>query len=105
MSGQGISQILVYCIVLIGLGYPLGLYMARVYTAERMRNGVLRALEGGFYRAVRADAKKEQDWKSYGTTVLVFSVLFFSVVYVVQRVQGHLFLDPDHLKGVPAHLS
>jgi K+-transporting ATPase A subunit len=31
LSGQGISQIIVYAIVLIALSYPLGLYMARVY--------------------------------------------------------------------------
>jgi potassium-transporting ATPase potassium-binding subunit len=105
MSGQGISQILVYCIVLVALGYPLGLYMARIYSAERIRNGALRSLESGFLRVIRADAKQEQGWKSYGTTVLVFSVCFFSLLYLVQRVQGHLFLDPDHLKGVPAHLS
>ena len=105
MTGQGIAQILFYCVVLIVLGYPLGAYMARVYSAERIRFRVLRAVERGFYRAIRADAAKEQNWKSYGTTVLVFSVLFFTVVYAIQRLQGHLFLDPDHLKGVPAHLS
>ena len=27
------------------------------------------------------------------------------VLYAIQRLQGHLFLNPDHLKGVPAHLS
>ena len=62
-------------------------------------------LEQGFYRLVRTDAKKEQDWKSYAKTVLVFSVLFMGVLYAIQRLQGHLFLNPDHLKGVPAHLS
>ena len=35
MSGQGIGQILFYVVALIALGYPLGLYMARVYTSDR----------------------------------------------------------------------
>jgi potassium-transporting ATPase potassium-binding subunit len=108
MSGQGISQIVVYSIVLIVLGYPLGMYMAQIYSAERVGGRRLRLLagtEGGFYRLLGVDAKKEQDWKSYGTTVLVFSVLFWALLYVIQRVQGHLFLNPDHMKGVPAHLS
>ena len=26
------------------------------------------------------------------------------VLYAIQRLQGHLFLNPDHLKGVPAHI-
>ena len=105
MTGQGISQIVVYCVALIALGYPLGLWMARVFTAQRLGGRVLGAIEGGFYRVVRVNAAKEQDWKSYGTTVFVFSVLFWAVLYGIQRLQGHLFLNPDHFKGVPAHLS
>ena len=35
--GQGIGQILVYAAVLIALSYPLGIWMARVYTREKGR--------------------------------------------------------------------
>src|SRR5215467_3938853 len=109
MSGQGIGQILVYAIALVAIGYPLGLYMARVYTDGRFgAQGWLAWLgwiERGFYRLVRTNAKQEQDWKGYGLTVLVFSVVFSGLLYLVQRAQGHLFLNPDHLKGVPAHIS
>jgi K+-transporting ATPase ATPase A chain len=105
MSGQGIGQILVYAVVLIGLAYPLGLYMARIYTSERFGWGWLRAIEGGFYRLVRTDSRREQDWKSYGKKVLVFSIAFSAVLYATQRLQGHLFLNPDHLKAVPSHIA
>jgi K+-transporting ATPase ATPase A chain len=105
VSGQGIGQILVYAVVLIALAYPLGLYMARVYTSERFGWGWPRAIEGGFYRLVRTDGRREQDWKSYGKTVLVFSIAFSAVLYAIQRLQGHLFLNPDHLKAVPSHIA
>jgi potassium-transporting ATPase potassium-binding subunit len=104
MSGQGISQIVVYAVALVALGYPLGLYMARVYSAGRI-GGLFGSVERGFYGLVRAEARKEQDWKAYGTTVLVFSVLFFGLLYVIQRAQAHLFLNPDHMKAVPPHLA
>jgi potassium-transporting ATPase potassium-binding subunit len=109
MSGQGIAQIVFYSVVLIALSYPLGIFMARVYMGEGFlagrRFGWLRASERGFHRVVGNDPKKEQDWKSYGQTVIVFSVLFWGVLYAIQRLQGHLFLNPDHMKGVPSHLS
>jgi K+-transporting ATPase ATPase A chain len=106
MSGQGIAQLLVYAVVLIGLGYPLGLYMARVYTDERfLARRWFGGLERGFCRLLGTDPKKEQDWKSYGKTVLVFSVLFWGLLYALQRLQGHLFLNPDHLQAVPSHIA
>jgi len=104
MGGQGISQVLVYAIVLIALAYPLGLYMARLYGSLRAPR-FLGALERGFYRFVRTDAQKEQDWKGYGLTVLTFTVLFWGLVYLIQRIQNSLFLNPDHLANVPSHLA
>jgi potassium-transporting ATPase potassium-binding subunit len=104
MSGQGIGQILVYAVVLVALAYPLGLYMARVY-APGFRLRWLSGLETGFYRLVRTDPSKEQDWKGYSKTVIVFTVVFFGVLYALQRLQAHLFLNPDHLPAVPAHIA
>ena len=101
---QGTFQIAVYCIVLVGLGYPLGLYMARVY-APGFRVPGLSGLEGGFCRLLRADPRREQDWKAYGRSVIVFSVLFSVVLYALQRLQAHLFLNPDGVKGVPSHIA
>jgi K+-transporting ATPase ATPase A chain len=105
MSGQGVAQILVYAGALVALGYPLGLWMARVYNTPAPAGRLLAALETGFCRLVRAERDREQDWKSYGKTVLVFSVVFWAVLYVLERVQGHLFLNPDGHAGVPSHLS
>ncbi|MDP9224511.1 MAG: potassium-transporting ATPase subunit KdpA, partial [Actinomycetota bacterium] len=109
MSGQGIAQILIYAIVLVGLAYPLGAYMAKVYTRERFAVGRLFGwlgpAEGGFYRLLRTDARREQDWKSYAKSLLIFSIAFSALLYAIQRLQGHLFLNPDHLKAVPSHIA
>ena len=100
MGAQGIAQIVFYGIALIALGLPLGIFMARVYMRPRLDR-----VERGVYRLLGVDGTKEQDWRSYGATVLVFSVLFWLVLYAIQRLQGHLFLNPDHMKAVPSHLS
>jgi potassium-transporting ATPase potassium-binding subunit len=105
VSGLDIGQLLVYALVLVALAYPLGLYMARVYMSPRFGGRLLGALERGFYRLVRTDPGREQDWKGYGKTVLVISIVFSAVVYALQRLQGHLFLNPDHMKAVPSHIA
>src|ERR1700747_666021 len=105
MTVQGVGQILVYVAVLIGLSYPLGVYMARVYTAPTFGGRWLSVVERGFYRVVRADPEREQDWKSYAKTAFVFTVFFFLVLYAIQRLQAHLFLNSDHQKAVPSHIA
>jgi K+-transporting ATPase ATPase A chain len=93
---QGWAQIIFYAVVMIALSYPLGIWMARVYTRERGD-----AVERGFLRVLGSDASRDQDWKSYGKSVVVFSVAFMAFLYGLLRLQGHLFLNPDHLPGVP----
>jgi K+-transporting ATPase ATPase A chain len=94
--GQGISQILVYAAVLIALSYPLGIWMARVYTRERGD-----VIERGFLRLLGRDAVGDQNWKQYGLPVVIFTIAFTVFLYGLLRLQGHLFLNPDHLPAVP----
>jgi K+-transporting ATPase ATPase A chain len=94
--GQGISQILVYAAVLIALSYPLGIWMARVYTRERGD-----VIERAFLRLLGRDALTDQDWKGYARSVVVFTIAFSVFLYGLLRLQGHLFLNPDHLPAVP----
>ena len=104
MTGQGISQIVVYAIALVALGVPARHLDGADLHVPRVAGRFFASVERGFYRVVRTDPTREQDWKGYGKTVLVFSVLFLAVLYAIQRLQGHLFLNPDHMKGVPSHL-
>ena len=94
--GQGWAQIVFYAVVLVSLSYPLGSWMAHVYTRERGD-----VLERGFVRLLGPDAAGDQDWKGYGKSVVAFTVVFSAFLYALLRLQGHLFLNPDHLPGVP----
>jgi K+-transporting ATPase ATPase A chain len=104
MTIQGGGQIVVFAAVLIAFAYPLGLWMARVYGRLRAP-GFVGGVERSFYRLVGTDPAEEQDWKSYGLTMLVFSLLFTGLLYLVQRLQAHLFLNPDHMTAVQPHIA
>jgi K+-transporting ATPase ATPase A chain len=108
--GQGVAQIVAFVAILTVAAYPLGWYMARVFAdgdgfLRRGRLRVLGSIERGFYRAVGDGTTKEQTWKQYGLTLLVFSLIFLVVLYAIQRLQGHLFLNPEHFKGVSDFIS
>jgi potassium-transporting ATPase potassium-binding subunit len=95
MVFQGIGQIILFVVVLLVLAYPLGRYMAWVYTREKDD-----VVERGFFGVFGRGSGDEQNWKNYAITVLVFSLIFFGLLYAVLRLQGHLFLNPDHMPGV-----
>jgi potassium-transporting ATPase potassium-binding subunit len=106
MTWQGWLQIVVFVAVLTALVPLLGGYMARVYLGERV--ALARALgpvERLFYRAVRANPDREQNWSQYGTTVLVFSALFWVALYALLRAQGVLPLNPLRFSGAPWNVT
>ena len=100
MSGQGIAQILVYAAVLVALGYPLGMYMAWVYSERFRAPRALAAVERSFYRLVGTRAEQEQGWKAYATTAFVLMGVFSALLYLLLRLQGHLPLNPDGIAAV-----
>ncbi len=85
---QGWLQISLFVVVLFALALPLGGYMARVFSGERVfLTPVLRPLERLTYRVLRTDPTDEQDWKRYARSLLVFSGLFWLALYAILRTQ------------------
>jgi len=106
MTWQGWLQIALYLAVLTALVPLLGGYMARVYMGQRVVLArVLGPVERLLYRAVRTNPDREQDWKQYATTVLVFSALFWVVLYVLLRAQGILPFNPLRFSGAPWNVT
>jgi K+-transporting ATPase ATPase A chain len=95
MTANGGLQLLVYLVVLLLLVKPLGAYMARVHDGRSI--GLDRALgwlERLIYRLCGVRADQEMGWKDYVLAMLLFNAAGFAVVYLVQRVQGILPLNP-----------
>jgi potassium-transporting ATPase potassium-binding subunit len=85
---QGWLQIALFLAVLIAFAPLLGGYMARVFTGERVfLTPVLGPLERLFYRTLRVDVSRGQDWKGYARSLLVLSGLFWLALYLILRTQ------------------
>jgi K+-transporting ATPase ATPase A chain len=105
VTGNGVTQIAIYVVVLTVLAYPLGIYMARVYTGTLRLPRWLTAPERGFYRLVGTKEDVEQTWKGYAKTALIFMGVFGVLLYLLLRLQNHLPLNPDGLPAVLPHIS
>jgi K+-transporting ATPase ATPase A chain len=100
-------QLALYLVLLLGLSWPLGIYMHRVYTMGRAGGWMrpLGAIERAIYRIARVDAESETGWKSYAKAMLIFNVLGLVVVYALQRLQHLLPLNPMHMPAVSVDSS
>jgi K+-transporting ATPase ATPase A chain len=106
MSGSAWLQVL-FLIALLAVSTPLlGAYLARVYGGGKAPGDrVFLPVENVIYRACRVDPDREQRWSVYAYSLLAFSAVSVLILYAQLRLQGHLLLNPDHLKGVPPALS
>jgi K+-transporting ATPase ATPase A chain len=99
-------QIVIYFIVLVLLVKPLGLYMSRVYQGEpTLLDRPIRPIERFFYRLFGVDPQDEMDWKTYTIALLIFSLLCVLVVFLLQRLQGLLPLNPQKFGATTPDLS
>jgi potassium-transporting ATPase potassium-binding subunit len=94
-------QVILYFVTLLLLTKPLGAYMAKVYQNERLfLDPVLAPVERFLYRLSGIDPRSEMTWKTYAIAMLVFNNLGLIAVYLLQRLQGILPLNPQGLGAV-----
>jgi potassium-transporting ATPase potassium-binding subunit len=87
--------------ILLAMSWPLGILLARVAEGGRVRGfGWLHRVEAFLYRAAGVDANAGMDWTAYALALLAFNTLGTLVVYVLQRVQAWLPLDPQGIANV-----
>ncbi len=95
MTFYGWLTIVLFAVILTALALPLGSYMAKVYTGQRVFLTPLLAWpERILYRVLRVNPKLEQDWKAYAKSLIVFSLAGWLLLYA----------DPAHterLLGAP----
>ena len=92
---------------LVGLSTPLlGAYIARIFDGcpapgDRIFSPVERAL----YRLGGIDPEREQPWSVYALSMLAFSCVSVLGLFLLQRVQGALPLNPTHVGSVAPALA
>jgi K+-transporting ATPase ATPase A chain len=106
MSANGWLQFAVFSLILLASVRPVGIYLARVLDGERTwLDPVLRPIERLIYKLSGVDADKEMNWREYACAVLGFSAVSLLVTYGIERLQGLLPWNPQHLSAVGPDLA
>ena len=106
MNIQGWAEIALTLGLAVVLGWPIGVYMSRVWNGERTwLDPVLKPVEGLFYRAAGVDPSRSQGWLGYAGALLAFNLAGFILLYAMLRLQGVLPMNPQGFEGVSPHLA
>ncbi len=100
---MGFTFTIITLVIALGLTWRyLGSYMAAVFDG---RVHFLGWVERPVYRLLGTSPEKEQNWKRYAASMVIFSAVALGVTYLLVRIQGSLPLNPQHLGAVPQALS
>jgi K+-transporting ATPase ATPase A chain len=107
MDFSGWIQLALFLLVLWLLTKPVGLYLVRVLNAEgkTFLDPALKPVERLLYRVIRIDPKKEQDWKQFTLSLLVFSLVGLLFTYALLRLQHLLPLNPQRFGPLKPDLA
>jgi K+-transporting ATPase ATPase A chain len=96
----GIIFIVTLVAALVAAYKPFGDYMFRVVTGTKHNR-----VERGIFRAIGVNPEGEQSWGVYARSVLAVSLIGIFLLYLLQRLQGHLPGFGSHFPGTSPALS
>jgi len=103
MTANDYVQIGIYLTVLLLLVKPLGAYMALVFAdAPNRVTRIGGPVERAIYRVCGIESGEDMHWTRYALAMLAFNVAGLLLVYLLQRVQQWLPLNPQHFPAVSA---
>jgi len=106
MSANGWFQIGFFLLVIFLITKPLGVFLARVFSGQRtFLDPVLRPIEKLIYRLTGINEKYEMRWTEYAASMLLFSGASMVLLYLIERLQKFLPLNPQQYANLEPGLA
>jgi len=106
MTANGWVQIGFFLLVVLAITKPLGVFIARVFNREKtLLDFALRPLERLIYRLTGVKEEREMGWMEYATAMLLFSGVSMILLYLIERTQKWLPLNPQKFANVEPGLA
>jgi potassium-transporting ATPase potassium-binding subunit len=103
---NGWLQIGTFALLVLLLTKPVGLWLFRVFESRaRPLPRLLGPVERLLFRLCGVDPEKEQDWKAYAASVMIFSAMGVLVTYAILRLQAVLPGNPNGMAAVGPALA
>ncbi|MBC7756186.1 MAG: potassium-transporting ATPase subunit KdpA [Bdellovibrio sp.] len=101
MFSNAMVQVGLYLVVLFVMTKPMGIWIYKVMHGESaIANKLGGPLERFIYRPLGTKPEQEMNWKHYAVALMLFNIIGMIAVYVLQRWQVWLPLNPQHFPAV-----
>ncbi|WP_315111742.1 potassium-transporting ATPase subunit KdpA [Clostridium intestinale] len=101
-----ILQDLFYLIVLVTLSIPLGIYIYKVMSGQKVfLSRLLAPIETLIYRFLGVKKDEDMTGKKYAVSIMSFSIIGILFVFILQLMQNVLPFNTENLKGTSWHLA
>ena len=101
-----VLQDVFYIAVLVGLSIPLGIYIYKVMTGQRVfLTSALAPVEKGIYKLMGIAAEDEMNAGKYALSVFLFNGAGFVFLFGLLMLQGVMPFNPEGMKGTSWHLA
>src|SRR5580658_9206764 len=95
MTSSGWVQLLIFCIGLLLITKPMGIYLLRVLDPDQegglgILEKILGPIERLVYKVARIDPKRQQNWKQYALSMLMLGMVTVLISYGLYRIQDSL---------------
>lgn len=101
-----IWQDIFFIALLVGLSIPLGIFMYKVMTGQKVfLTRILAPIEKGIYKLMAVESDEEMSPKKYALSSLLFSAIGLVFLWLLQILQGFLPINPEGMKGTSWHLA
>ena len=98
-------QIIMTLLLYMALVVPVGIYLYHVATKQKtFADPVFDRVDGLIYR-ICGLGREEMSWKVYALNMLMTNAVMIAAGYLILRLQGILFLNPNGIDGMEATLS
>ena len=100
-----LSGVILSFLITVLLAYPLGRYIAKVFSGERTVLDFMKPLERLIYRISGINPTQGMDWKQFLKAMLTINMLWVVYAFFMFLFQGHLPLNPDGNPNMTPDLS
>ena len=100
-----ILGVILQLVCLVGLSYPLGRYIAKVYKGEKTWSDFMAPIERWIYKFSGINPEEEMNWKQFLKALLIVNLFWFFWGMILLVSQGILPLKPDSNPGQSPDLA